>query len=355
MSQDPLIINFVGDLCLQGIRPESFHIADEVHALLAQGHLNIANLESPLTRSEDGAPGQPIVIKAAPASHELLDMFHAFTLANNHILDYGQKGLAETISFLEESGKSWFGGGRDIDEAFRPLKIERDGVKLALIGFTRWSNARGARGGTTPEKIGRLKRIVRQMKREGCFVILCAHWNYEFVDYPSPIERARAHKLIDGGADAIIGSHPHYVQGYEQRGGKQIVHSLGNFVFHSSLFEHSDRRLHEGMIVTLQINADHTYSTDTTPTFSDDTQLRLLNLDEKEAFEKRFKEISNVFINNRGYKKVFYRDAARIARTAVDAMASSSTGHPILGYFKRIYRVQLQDILIVLHSMLGKK
>jgi len=128
-----MIINFVGDLCLDGIEPDKFHIEDAVLKIFKGSDLNIANLESPLTQNESIRPNTPIALKSVPTKNKILEIFNVFSLANNHILDYGLEGFLDTISFLKKYGKRYFGAGQNLNDVFLPLKIKQSNQKIAFI------------------------------------------------------------------------------------------------------------------------------------------------------------------------------------------------------------------------------
>ena len=349
-----MIINFVGDLCLQGIEPKNYRIDEEIVNLLVQGKINVANLEAPLTLSESQTPHQPLYLKAKPDRNHIIDLFDTYSLANNHILDYMKKGLKDTIAFLGKERKAWFGVGLNEKEAYMPLKITHEGFRIAFLGFTRWYNAKDSRCGTTPGNVRRLSRIVRELKAEEYFTVIYPHWNYEYVDYPSPIERKRAKKLIDAGADLIVGSHPHNVQGFEQYKGKYIFHSLGNFIFLPSIFPQKDQRLHQTFILTVRLHSDYDYSVNVTPVYANDYGLRKMEGAEEVQFMSRINELSSVFADERSYKRLFYQHATKIIDKTMSAIRLASGDRELTGIIRRVPRVQWQDVLIKLHSMFSK-
>jgi len=353
-------INFVGDLCFHGIESDKFHIEDDVLEILKESDLNIANLESPLTLNESIRPNTPVALKAEPKNNRLYDLFHVFSLANNHILDYGAKGFFDTVSFLEKSGKRYFGAGQNLKHAYSPLKVKKNSNKIAFLGFTRWVNARGKKPGTTPASIKRLSKIVKTLKDEGCFVIIMPHWNYEYVYFPSPDNRNFAKKLLNAGADLIVGSHPHIVQGYERYKNKYIFHSLGNFVFHSDVFKSismikDDPRLKFTFILTIKLKKDFDYKIKITPLYTDGNHLRFLKDEEKVLFEKKLADISEVLNNKKKYRKYFYRDAADISNQSTKMLKKLAIDQGLKNLLITLKRVKKQDIKIKLYSLFLKK
>lgn len=359
--RDSLRINFVGDLCLQGVKLEAFEIEEEIMARFTQASINVANLETALTLSTSRTPGQLWPLKAEPRANPILDLFDVFSLANNHVLDYSRKGLEDTISFLSTEGKGYFGAGLSEEHAWKPLCIEVDHFKIAFMGFTRWYNARGSKCGTTPQNFARLAKTIRNLKQEKYFVVVCPHWNYEYVDYPAPYERNFAKKVIEAGADLIVGSHPHCMQGIEVYKGKYIFHSLGNFIFlhelnhpifDSSTLSNQYHKLFETVILTVYVQRDLNYQMKLLPIYT--TRDGVWRMDEvkERKFRKKLDRLSQVFKNEKLYKKRFYGTSDQIIQTTTKAlkMASQKNG-TLIPLLKRLPRVQRQDLYIKLHSL----
>ncbi len=250
-------VNFFGDICLDGIDWSRFTFAPALQYLMDDA-VNVGNLESPITTHDVPNPLQVRNLRAPPEALALLRDFAAVSLANNHVQDFGETGCRDTLEALRGAGVQHFGLGKDQASASEPLIIEQDGVRLALLGATRYANARDGLHGTAVERRGRLQRLIRALKADGCFVVPFFHWGYEYVHLPSPRERHIAHACVDAGADLVIGGHPHVWQASETYRGKQIFYSLGNFIFHSRVFDGlspvpNDPRLNRGLVVSLEI------------------------------------------------------------------------------------------------------
>lgn len=134
-------VNFFGDICLDGIDWQRFRFDPALLALM-DGAVNVGNLESPITHHATVKPQQVRNLRAAPESLALLRGFTAVSLANNHVQDFGEQGCVDTLSALAQAGIGHFGLGTDEVAALAPLIIERDGVRLALLGATRYAKAR---------------------------------------------------------------------------------------------------------------------------------------------------------------------------------------------------------------------
>lgn len=310
-----MIVNIFGDICLQGIDPSSFAYDGHVSEIMRSG-VNIGNLESPVTTSETEKPMQARNIKASLHALEVLAPFDAVSLANNHIQDYGDTGCRDTISALDSMKIAHFGLGRNREEAMAPLIIERDGCRMALLGATRYANARGSYG-TSPEILSRLRKVIRTLKREGCLVIPYFHWGYEYVRLPAPRERRIAHACIDAGADLVIGAHPHVYQAVEEYRGRKIFYSLGNFIFNSGLYDLApqadDPRLTVSFFLTASIERGRVASVQLHGYQTGNTGVRSFGPAENQALLGDVDSISSVFkAGYPAYWKAYYRQAAAI-------------------------------------------
>jgi poly-gamma-glutamate synthesis protein (capsule biosynthesis protein) len=345
-------INFFGDVSLQEVKHETFSIDPGITMLIAAADCNVANLEGPLTYSVDGMAYQSILRKAEPVKSELVNMFDIFSLANNHILDFKLAGLLDTIAFLRSLNKGYFGVGLSRSESFQPFTTEVKQTPVAFLGFTRWHRAGRKAAGTTPDDVKQLSRQIRELNGLGYFVVVYAHWNYEYMDYPAPGNRRIAKTLIDAGADLIVGSHPHVIQGYEKYRGKLIFHSLGNFIFDLPRYN-DDWRLKQTFILTINVNEDKTYTHEITPIYTDATSVKILDGRERDALLQRFAELSSVLDEeDRLYKARFYADATSGVKKLSQNMKKSLKNKGMMYVLSRLHRIRAEDLKIKLYSML---
>ncbi|HQO10485.1 MAG TPA: CapA family protein [Clostridiales bacterium] len=159
----------------------------------------------------------------------------AVNLANNHIMDFGEEAYNYTIKILKENKIPYFGVGNIEDKFNNPLIIKD---KFALFGYA-CKSTNGVFG--TNEKIGAAlfdldKTIIEIDKYRGkYFIIINIHWGQEYFSFPKPEDVVKARKLVDSGADLIIGHHTHKIQSYEKYRGKYIFYSIGNAIFHDGV------------------------------------------------------------------------------------------------------------------------
>lgn len=241
--------------------------------------IGVVNLELPLTTSKEKAD-KAINLKADPGIAASLKKvgIDVVSFANNHAFDYGKQGLSDTITHLKNATVYMVGAGENIEDSFKPVIQEKNGMKIAHIGIcTALPTGFGAnenRPGVAPiraksrfyidsvtldEQPGMAPWVetavveddlvyacekIKEIKEEVDVLIAQVHWGVPhgwsalfqgpLADYQQPM----GHALIDAGVDVIMGHHPHVVHGVEKYKEGYIIYSLGNFLFHSMSENH---------------------------------------------------------------------------------------------------------------------
>lgn len=162
------------------------------------------------------------------------------TLANNHVLDYGQEALTDTFETLENAGIQYVGAGNNSEEAKQDREFEINGKKIGILAASRVIPVVSWAAGTSPGVFSTydpsgLIEAIKEADSTCDTVIVYVHWGVERSEYPKEYQKELAKKYIDAGADVVIGSHPHVLQGIEYYNGKPIIYSLGNFIFGSQI------------------------------------------------------------------------------------------------------------------------
>lgn len=205
--------------------------------LLQQSDYTLGNLEVPIA-----SVGQPLASKifsfrADPAATRVLKgRFQAMALANNHSGDYGPAALLETMGHLDATGIAHMGAGTNLTNAHRPLWVERNGLRVAVLSYNEFKPRSFQAGphwpGVAWSEDDLVVADIRAARRAGADVVIpFMHWGWEREPLPTERQRQLARLMIDAGADVVVGGHPHVTQGVETYRGKLIVYSLGNFVF----------------------------------------------------------------------------------------------------------------------------
>jgi Bacterial capsule synthesis protein PGA_cap len=176
------------------------------------------------------------------------------SLANNHIGNAGKQGIGQTVAALDKIGIAHAGAGVNSKAARAPSIFTIQGVRVAFLSYdaiqpSYWTN--GASAGSAQLTTAQTVTDIKAVKAAGAqVVIVYPHWGVEYTTTPATYERTWAHKMIDAGADLIIGNHVHYAAAMEVYKGKPIWYALGNFVFDQNWSEPTE----EGLILELTFN-----------------------------------------------------------------------------------------------------
>jgi poly-gamma-glutamate synthesis protein (capsule biosynthesis protein) len=186
--------------------------------------------------------------------------YDVMSVANNHTLDYDDPAFLETLAVLQRAGIAAVGGGKNHAEAVQAVLKEINGYKIAFLAATEmadifWSweyprtlEATQDRPGVAALRSEHLENAIQSLRGQVDLVVVSLHWGTEYSDYPTPAQRKTAYRLVDAGADLIIGHHPHCLQGVELYRGSLIAYSLGNFVY-----DHQRRpKCQEGLLLKVR-------------------------------------------------------------------------------------------------------
>ncbi|WP_138753261.1 CapA family protein [Paenibacillus sinopodophylli] len=246
-AEERVSLSFVGDLLVadyvSGItEKEGYPFLYQPSLLyLSEPDIMAGNLEFPVTTRGVPVEGTPYVFKGSP---EVLPAmrdagFDIMSLANNHALDQGVDGLLDTMKHLDAAGIAHVGAGNNDKEAFAPVIKEAHGIKVAYVGlsrvvpFTTWKADKYVAGVAESYDTRRALEAITKAKSEADIVVVMVHWGKERVTELEKHQTDLGKQYIDAGADLVIGSHPHVLQGFEKYKDKWIAYSLGNFIFSS--------------------------------------------------------------------------------------------------------------------------
>lgn len=241
---EPIEIIFVGDVRLDasierainihGVEFPFLHIKED----LSNADYAVLNLETAVTTSNHtftkkyNFKSDPVTLKGIKKSG-----FDLVSLANNHTMDYSEEGLLDTINYLKKYNLYYIGAGGSSTEAYSAHEVEIKGKKIKFLGFSRvlpdmsWYAQQNKPGLASGYQEDRVIDIIKKENKDSDFVFVYMHWGKERATTPENYQRNYAKSMIDAGADAIIGSHPHVLQGFEYYNNRLIVYSLGNFLF----------------------------------------------------------------------------------------------------------------------------
>ncbi len=208
--------------------------------------VRVVNLETAVTRSPDFAPGKAVHYRMSPANLPCLAAGEpdVCALANNHVLDFGVRGLAETLAELSRAGLRVAGAGLDATEAQRPAVVDvPGGARVVVLSLGMASSGIPASWAATPAGPGvslvpdlsdasadALTNPVRVGRQTGDVVVASVHWGSNW-GYDVPRDQVRfAHRLVDDGIDVVHGHSSHHPRPVEVYRGKLILYGCGDFI-----------------------------------------------------------------------------------------------------------------------------
>ena len=229
----------------------------DVSDVFKRADFGFVNLETPVAPAHSKG-SKPFLFDAPIA---LLDALKAngvklVSFANNHVMDQGWAGFAETREHLRAEGLLFAGSGDTAKETWQPVIVEANGIKVCWLGMTRWLNGNsnpdkdelphvnffpypGESGGAAGLDEAGVLEAIRQARTKCDMVVVSIHWGIEYAPAPRPEDVETAHKMLEAGATVIVGHHPHVLQPvetYRTQDGRDAVvfYSLGNFLSNQS-------------------------------------------------------------------------------------------------------------------------
>ena len=249
-GEDAVTVTVAGDLCLEedGFVIDKYDEVNDLEACISPEILDITqnadvfylNHEYTVSNRGEALAGKLYTFRAKPERMALLEEMGTdlVSLANNHIYDYGEEGMLDTLHYLDEAQIPYVGGGRNIGEAGRPVYFIINGMK---IGFVAASNAEltlytPAAGEDSPGILeaydtSMYEQLIAEASKECDYLIAYIHWGPEDVNQYADYQTVQGKEFLDAGADIVVGGHPHVLQGMEYMDGKPVIYSMGDFWF----------------------------------------------------------------------------------------------------------------------------
>lgn len=276
-------------------------VTPELRQLLSDADILEINEEFPFGTGGTKETDKQYTFRADPKYISIFEEMgvDAVGLANNHVLDFGKDCLNETFTTLDAAGLPYTGAGDTLEKAKTPIVIEKNGKTFAFLAASRvipkasWDVRNAAPGVFTCYDTTELISSIQDAKSKYDFVFVCVHWGTEHTTELTDYQQNMGHSFIDAGADAVIGSHPHILQGIEYYNGKPIFYSLGNFIFNKDISETA--------AVNLTVSDDNSLSIKLIPAKAKNATTYLQTSDEaKKTYEGLMSISPNVNIDDDG-------------------------------------------------------
>ncbi len=215
-------------------------LSEDLLSYMREQDFLIVNSEFPFSDRGSAMPGKQYTFRAATKN---VDIYHEMgvdlvTLANNHVYDFGRDAFYDTLSTLKGASIPYIGAGVNIEEAMQPYYLIVNGYKIAFLNATRAEKyiltpeATETEGGVfrcyDPTAFA---NKISQTKQQSDYVVALVHWGTENTHNLENVQKETGRLYIDSGADMVIGTHAHVLQGVEFYNGKLIAYNLGNFIF----------------------------------------------------------------------------------------------------------------------------
>lgn len=212
------------------------------------GLVTLLNQETPLTEEYNPPLNAETPVLGAPASlaKTLRSLgIDVVSFANNHAFDQTAAGLIDSLRTAREAGLGTVGAGGTRESVLEPWITTRGGLRIGYLGAAGHVNGAPGRHGRIQAHVARLRQenslleAIRQLRRRVDLVVIAVHWSHDFVRHPHRSQRSLARRLVEAGADIILGTGPHVLQAVEglpsSRGGAIVAYSLGNVISNQGL------------------------------------------------------------------------------------------------------------------------
>lgn len=316
LAADSVTVVAVGDIMLGRRVGERLKSEDpcfpflECRHVLRSGDILFGNLETPFSNRGTPILKQGPNIRSDPAKMAgLLEAgFSIVSLANNHIMDYGEEAFFDTLDALKRNGIHYVGAAKDKKTAEKPQIMGTGGKRIAFLAFAdrEESIASATRPGAAEIKPRRILKIITSLRDEVDFIIVSLHMGVEYSPFPSPGNVKLARKLIASGAHVILGHHPHVYQGVEVYKHGLIAYSLGNFIFDFDT-QISTGGTNKSFILKTTLNKGRVTSFKVIPFQLNDTyQVEIIKGREREKFLRSLNRMSLALEHDEFLKDYWY-------------------------------------------------
>lgn len=279
--------------------------SENLRKIIKSADFSFVNFESPIVE-DSFRPitkcGPNLCCKAEAAEAVKYSGFSCVTMANNHILDYGVKGLRKTVECCESQGLGIVGVGNNLKEAEKVLYLSKNNKMLAVINCCEheFSIATDKEAGANPLNPIRQFYLIKEAKKQADYVLVIVHGGHEHYQLPSPRMQETYRFFIDAGADAVVNHHQHCYSGYEIYKEKPIFYGLGNFCFDEEGMRNCS--WNEGYMVMIVFTADG-IAFELHPYTQCDKGAKVTLIMDKAAFLKEIDKLNSIIRNHTLLKK----------------------------------------------------
>jgi poly-gamma-glutamate synthesis protein (capsule biosynthesis protein) len=266
--------------------------------LVNKSDIIVGNLECALTDNPSPIKkAGPVLFGKTVCANTLKNIgFDALSLANNHIKDCGEEGVASTIKSCKDRGIQTFGAGENLERSKRPYIVSCKGRKIAFISFAEQefnTATKNEFGASFVDEFNDFD-LIESIKSTVDYLVVLYHGGIEYHPYPSPMLQKRCRKFAKSGADVVLCQHSHCVGTYEKYNNSFILYGQGNSIFG---FRNNSKSWNQGLLVQLNITEEN-YDVQLIPCkTTSDSIVTLMNDEESSSFIQRIDLNSQSILN----------------------------------------------------------
>ena len=307
MGSNDIKILITGDFCpinrieKMALNQEFGAIFNDIADVLGDNDLNIIDLECPLTELDSARPKTGPHQKAHP--HCIKILTHAginlATMANNHIMDYDNKGVIGTLELCKDNNIDIVGIGKTLEEAGKPYSINIKGKRIAILNYAdnEFLSTPDGSFNCNPLNYVQCFYDIRDLKRSYDHIVVILHAGNEFYNLPSPRTKKLSRYLIDLGADVVLSHHTHAFTGYEIYRARPIFYGLGNFIYDWP--GKIDSEWNKGYIVKLRISNKVDFDIIPIKQCNEKAGVFHLNTKERDAFNLEIGHLNQIIADDK--------------------------------------------------------
>ncbi|MBR3161509.1 MAG: CapA family protein [Bacilli bacterium] len=308
-KKDNFTFSFIGDVSLADnwyIMPEYDKRGKGIDGILDKSVIDImtksdvmiANNEFTISDRGEKMKGKYYTFRGSPKRLPIYKEMGVdlVTLANNHVYDFGSVAFNDMLDALKEYDMPYIGAGKNIDEASRPYYYVSNGYKIGFVNATRAEKYILTPGATEDSEgvfrcydTERLVNVIKEVKNNSDYVVLLIHWGKEDSHELEQVQIDTSKDYINAGADIIVGSHAHVLQGFEFYNNKFISYNLGDFIFNNETKDTG--------ILQISLNNDGNFVYSFVPCLESNEYTKLLTGDKKDNLFEKMKGWSRGDIN----------------------------------------------------------
>lgn len=315
------------------------YLLGDIKPIVEQADYSIVNYESTFYGDREEITKHGPNMATDEQSVELAQWcgFNCSTLGNNHIHDYGDKGLKDLMECMRKRRMDYVGAGLNLTDSGKTLYKDICGYIVAFINCCEheFNIANDEHGGANPLNVVRQYYAIKEAKSKAKFVIIIVHGGSIGCQLPSPRMQEQYRFFVDAGADAVINHHQHCFSGYEYYHGSPIVYGLGNLLFDKPWMKHTTWT--HGYMAALTLNKGGNFDLSLFPYTQCDDEPRVIlkRGDLQKKFNEQINYLNNIIKDKDNLNREYFKWVDAHEEECVNAIGAISNNRYILALQRR--------------------